>query len=814
MFLSYFKTSIDGKGGKGIEYLPGGIESGFIHVERGVYRPRLLEIKGRKVARVKEVQLQSSSLTQGDSYILDLGLEIYIFVGPASNPEEKRKVTEVAFNIHNDERGGKSVILRIEDDPTNATFWGALGGYVDPSTLNPGLPDTDEGANFVNKLFEISDAAGEIQIIEVASGKMKNEMLKSEEIYLLHCIDSIYIWVGKLSSTEEKKQAMSRALEYMTKNNIPNDFKVQKVSESVEPSSFTKEFAWLPRKSSSSESRVKPSGTSTRGQGFSSTAVMNVDAIQFLGKVATDNLNEDISAFSESIKIWRVVDFKLEPEAEQLYGQFYSGDSYVLLYSYKRTATSKEESIIYFWQGLSSSTDEKGASALFAKDIDDSKGGAPVQCRVVEGKEPIHFRRLFKGKMILHQGGVPSGFNKSSGEAKADLVAEVSDEVRLYAVHGSTPFSTVAKEITPPSGAAINSEDCFVVLTRSDAFCFKGKHSTPDEKILADNVTTILAKGRTIIDVHEHDEPTAFWDALGGKVEYDACGVGEEPTKDARLFKLSTETGDFKVEEIEMFDQSDLADDAVMLLDAYEEVFVWTGSKATAQEESLSLEFATEYIKAASQKDDRSLNTPKIKVSANNEPILFTKHFVGWDPAFFEKRTFKDPFEEKLARMKAEKESKTTAVPDFVKKVSLRKMVSSDLGETVKVDEAPKPFYSLPKRKPSNESESTAPHIVAAAKGTYDTGKLPPMLQAKLAKPVDVSSVTTSGDPAEEITAELYLPYTTLRDTKKPMGVDVDRKELYLADDVFQDVFKMNKDGFKALPKWKRDAKKKEVGLF
>lgn len=50
-----------------------------------------------------------------------------------------------------------------------------------------------------------------------------------------------------------------------------------------------------------------------------------------------------------------------------------------------------------------------GASALLAKELDDSMGGAPVQVRVVQGKEPAHFRQLFKGTMIIHAGGKASG---------------------------------------------------------------------------------------------------------------------------------------------------------------------------------------------------------------------------------------------------------------------------------------------------------------------------------------------------------------------------------------------------------------------
>lgn len=40
----------------GIEYLPGGVASGFNKMEKDVYRTRLLQVKGKRVVRSYEVQ--------------------------------------------------------------------------------------------------------------------------------------------------------------------------------------------------------------------------------------------------------------------------------------------------------------------------------------------------------------------------------------------------------------------------------------------------------------------------------------------------------------------------------------------------------------------------------------------------------------------------------------------------------------------------------------------------------------------------------------------------------------------------------------
>ena len=58
-----------------------------------------------------------------------------------------------------------------------------------------------------------------------------------------------------------------------------------------------------------------------------------------------------------------------------------------------------------------------------------------------------------------------------------------------------------------------------------------------------------------------------------------------------------------------------------------------------------------------------------------------------------------------------------------------------------------------------------------------------------------------------------YYPYEVLKGAF-PAGIDHSKKEEYLDDSSFVSVLGLTKDAFRALPKWKRDAKKKELGLF
>ena len=54
---------------------------------------------GKRTVRVKEVPLASSSLCQGDVFILDAGLKIFIFNGPSANMWEKAKGKKKCFCV-------------------------------------------------------------------------------------------------------------------------------------------------------------------------------------------------------------------------------------------------------------------------------------------------------------------------------------------------------------------------------------------------------------------------------------------------------------------------------------------------------------------------------------------------------------------------------------------------------------------------------------------------------------------------------------------------------------------------------------------
>jgi advillin len=289
-------------------------------------------------------------------------------------------------------------------------------------------------------------------------------------------------------------------------------------------------------------------------------------------------------------------------------------------------------------------------------------GDRPVQRRVVQGKEPLHFRQLFKGKMVIHQGGKASGFKNTKEQDNYD-----EDGVSLFHVKGTNELNTVAVQVEEKA-ASLNSGDCFVLLTPTTMYSWNGSGSSEVEQKTAAEIADLLSdvppmkeglKDRELATATEGSEPEEFWAAIGGKGEYPKLREGEPAPADPRLFQASTMTGCFSVEEIFNFTQEDLIDDDVMLLDVVTSVYVWVGSNASEEEKAKAVQTAADYNAQAT--DGRDADTAVMEIKCGNEPAMFTTNFVGWDAELFTKNKFEDPYEKRLRELAEAKEKVAAA---------------------------------------------------------------------------------------------------------------------------------------------------------
>jgi gelsolin len=198
----------------------GGIETGFKHVKPSEYRKRLLHVKGTsKNVIVREVPAHTSSLNKGDVFILDFGEKLYQFVGPKAGIAEKTKATQLARAL-DDERGSKVEIhvIGLDDKDDNAKiFWDFLGGKADIAETAGDDTKAHEGAK--KRMFRVHAEGGKTSFNEVSFAKSS---LASDDVFIVDVVNQIFIWCGKSSNAEEKKQGFTKAQEYLNQQKDRN----------------------------------------------------------------------------------------------------------------------------------------------------------------------------------------------------------------------------------------------------------------------------------------------------------------------------------------------------------------------------------------------------------------------------------------------------------------------------------------------------------------------------------------------------------------------------------------------------------------
>jgi len=229
-FLSYFKG--------GIRILEGGVETGFHHVEAAKYRPRLLQLKGKKHIRVHEVPLTHKSLNQGDVFVLDAGKVVIQWNGSKAGILEKAKAAELLNNIEGEREGriGTRVVAEQDDD---AEFWTLLGGKGAVADAEAGGSDVEAEKQDNGVLWRLSDASGKLEFKEISKGAgIKRAQLDSNDVFILYTGAQVYAWVGKKASVGEKKKALVFAQEFVAKTGLPPYTPVARILEGGENEVF------------------------------------------------------------------------------------------------------------------------------------------------------------------------------------------------------------------------------------------------------------------------------------------------------------------------------------------------------------------------------------------------------------------------------------------------------------------------------------------------------------------------------------------------------------------------------------------------
>ncbi|KAF7272524.1 hypothetical protein GWI33_014685 [Rhynchophorus ferrugineus] len=158
-FLSYFKS--------GVRYQPGGVASGFRHVDPSQAETRLFQVKGTRNIRVKEVDPSVASMNKGDCFILDIGKKIFVYVGIKAKRVEKLKATAAANQIRDQDHAGKPKVTIVDEYSPQSDFdefFAALGGGSKDQVPDENVGGDDREFETAEEnavsLYRVSDASG------------------------------------------------------------------------------------------------------------------------------------------------------------------------------------------------------------------------------------------------------------------------------------------------------------------------------------------------------------------------------------------------------------------------------------------------------------------------------------------------------------------------------------------------------------------------------------------------------------------------------------------------------------------------------
>jgi gelsolin len=325
------------------------------------------------------------------------------------------------------------------------------------------------------------------------------------------------------------------------------------------------------------------------------------------------------------IEVWRVEKFQIKPWPKDQYGNFYDGDSYIVLHTYK-----KEDKVLYdvhFWLGQFTTQDEAGTAAYKTVELDDYLGGLPVQYREVQGFESERFMHLFPKYHVL-KGGIESGFKHVEPEKYRPRLLHIKGTIK----------QTVVREV-PLNHASLNSGDVFILDEGLNIYQFQGKGSSGGEKAKAGQIARGIDDERgSKVAVHVLEEETEdkatgkeaedwkhFWHSVGGKHPIKKEAGADVAVKQVRqIFKVSDASGKLTYTEV-AFKKSSLHEDDVFVVSTGSIIFTWVGNKANANEKKSAFQFAQKYL---NEHPDLCKTVPIVRILSGAENDEFHSYLA------------------------------------------------------------------------------------------------------------------------------------------------------------------------------------------
>jgi len=665
--------------GGSIEVIQGArTASGFYTVEEIEYTTRMYRIhEGMFVdsgIHLEPVPNRADSLDPNFVFLVDAGLQIYVWWGKTCKNVLKSKARLMSEKINKNERKGNAVIQIFGQGDETLEFWKALtdldvtSGHPDEdlaaADIVPESPPVSHVKDFkqiIPRLYSVGLGMGYLELpqVEVPGNRLKQELLASKSVYILDCFTDVFVWMGQKSTRLVRAAALKLSSELFSMLLRPEFAMIHRVSEGTESQIFKSKFVCWDDVIAVDFTRTAHSVQRTGAdlQKWAKQQETKVD-LSVLFKPRQPSMSADEAAhlseeWNEDLE--KMEAFVLEgkkfvklPDEEK--GIFHSADSYVYLCRYwapiddpdhadddNEDEDEPEEEcqyvVVYFWQGRDSSNMgwltftfslQKKFEALFGEKLE--------VVRMHQQQENLKFMSHFQNGLVI----------KSGSRRTRRLDPEWTAGPEFYHIRSNgSSLCRRCIQIKPDPGL-LNSCFCYILKVPFDpkdksgiVYVWIGSKADPEEARVAEelvNNTKMFSNVETtsVQILNEGEEPNNFfWAGLAGGVRkaYDT----EAPYMEySRLFRCSNEKGYFTVsEKCSDFCQDDLAQDDIMILDSGEHVFLWMGPGCSEVEIKLSYKSAQVYIQNLRAKQPDKPRKLFLTIMGK-ESKRFTRCFHAW----------------------------------------------------------------------------------------------------------------------------------------------------------------------------------------
>ncbi|KAL1421896.1 hypothetical protein MTO96_022608 [Rhipicephalus appendiculatus] len=415
------------------------------------------------------------------------------------------------------------------------------------------------------------------------------EMLQPDKAYVFNFGSEVYVWLGKLVPSEMRDLSVRLAEEQCKAGFDYSDCDINPLSPRAgaeEQKSMASDEKFLDWPDDAKLIRVKNKAQEDSKADSLDSELKPCDAKELLERrpnepdleLSGSHLGRGLEYYDSlerrqyyintmAIKVWHIMEYEHKTLPESSYGQFHSGDTYVVRWQYtvsqtgrhlsgqrsRHVAAGRERCAYFFWHGRDSTVTEQGASALLTVELDEERG---PHVRVLQGREPPCFLNLFKGKMVVYNG-------------KRQEEATHSGDWRMFVVRGECPLEAALVE-TPVGVQNLRSRGSFLVLSRSTGrtYLWHGAKCSPHfvevaqaaAKAIVEETPTEMSVSEDVelklTEVKEGAEERGFWDAFGGdkKKKQHLFVSLLDSTLDfdftPRLFHMTLVSGTFEANEV------------------------------------------------------------------------------------------------------------------------------------------------------------------------------------------------------------------------------------------------------------------------